>query len=178
MPYRDVSGRWEGFFLQHGLKRPISADIHQEGDHLSGTMSDAETAFESSVSELAMEEGLPPGADEQIVEQVRSLVPGGYRLPVRAETLVPSDSVLDGEVAGDAVRFLKRYQGMSFTGYRIGDTRVGVSGEDQEVQYRGRISPDGNEIEGRWLLANSPAKGLVRTEGGFVLRKVGEPLEN
>jgi hypothetical protein len=125
-----------------------------------------------------MEEGLPPGADEQIVAQVRALCPGGERLPVRAETFVPSQSDLEGEVSGDAVRFLKRYRGTFFTGYRIGELRVGVSGEDQEVQYRGRISPDGTEIEGRWLLPNSPAKGLVRTEGGFVLKRVGEPGHN
>lgn len=178
MTGRDLSGRWEGFVMQHGRRRPITADLRQEGGYLAGTMNDAENLFESSVAELAMEEGLPPGADEQIVEQVRSLCPGGGRLPVRAEVFVPADSDVEGEVVGDAVRFRKRYHGLFFAGYRVGEVRIGVTGEDQEEQYRGRLSPDGTEIEGRWALPNSPAKGLMRIEGGFVLRRVGEPQPN
>jgi hypothetical protein len=175
---RDLSGHWEGFYIQHGRERPVSADLTQDGDHLAGEMRDEELVFETSVAEMAMEEGLPPGADERIVEQVRSLLPGGGALPVHAEVLVPPRADVEGEVAGDAVRFTKTYRGLFFAGYRIGDLRVGVGGEDQEVQYRGRISPDGREIEGRWLLPESAARGLLRPEGGFVLRRVGEPNPN
>ena len=175
---RDLSGHWEGFFTQHGREWPISADLTQSGDYLAGVMRDEELVFETSVAELAMEGGLPPGADEKIVEQVRALLPGSEGLPVRAEVLVPSRADVSGRVAGDAVQFTKTYRGLFFAGYRVGDVRVGYGGEDQEVQYRGRISPDGREIEGRWRLPDSPVRSVIRSEGGFLLRRVGEPQAN
>jgi hypothetical protein len=136
-------------------------------------MQDAYTSFETSVSELAMEEGLPPGADEQIVAHVRSLCPGAAHLPVRAEFLIPPRSVLAGEIRGCVVRFLKRYQGEFFAGYRVGTVRVGVTGLNQEVRYCGILAKDGRQIEGHWEIANAPraAKVLHRTEGTFVLRR-------
>lgn len=171
MSGRDLSGRWAGYYSQRGHKRPITAEIEQEGEHLVGRMSDELTAFETSVSEMAMEEGLPPGADERIVEQVRTLCPWALTEEVRAEVELPSDSVLEGEVQGDAVRFRKTYQGPFFTGYRVGDVRIGIAGEDQQVHYRGLISADGRVIEGQWLLPGVPENGLVRSEGVFVLRR-------
>ena len=82
-------------------------------------------------------------------------------------------------VSGDTVRFLKTYQGPFFAGYRVGDVRVGIAGQDQEVHYRGLLSADGTEIEGRWLLPGVPGQGLVRTEGGFVLhREPGDAQDN
>jgi hypothetical protein len=120
-----------------------------------------------------MEEGLPPGADEQIVAHVRSLCPGAGHLPVRAEFLIPPNSVLAGEIRGRVVRFVKRYQGEFFAGYRVGTVRVGVTGLNQEVRYRGILSKAGTQIEGHWEIANVPrvAKLLHRTEGMFVLRR-------
>lgn len=175
---QDLSGHWEGYFTQHGRDWPILAELVQDGEHLAGIMNDQEQVFETSVAELAMEEGLPPGADEQIIERVRALVPDAERLPIRAEVLVPSRADVAGEVAGDLVRFTKTYRGLFFAGYRVGHVRVGVGGEDQEVQYRGRISPDGRRIEGRWRLPDSPVKALLRPEGGFVLRRIGVPSPN
>jgi hypothetical protein len=171
MPSRDLSGVWRGYYTQHGQMRPICAVFEQDGGHLSGRMNDEVTGYELPVSEMCMEEGLPPGTDERIVEQVRELLPGARYEPVMAEVELPADSLLDGEVDGDAVRFLKVYQGRYFTGYRVGSLRVGIFGEGQEVHYRGLLSPEGNEIEGQWLLHGVPEKGMVRTEGAFVLRR-------
>lgn len=177
---RDLSGRWAGFYTQHDRQRPITATFVQEGDRLVGRMNDDFTGFETSVSELALEECLPPGADEQIVEKVRSLCPGTENLPVRAEVRLPSESDVEGEVTGHAVRFLKTLRGPYFAGYRVGDFRVGVTGEDPEFQYRGVLSPDGTRIEGRWVLPDPPAQHVLptRAEGDFVLRRVGETSAN
>jgi len=169
----DLSGHWTGYYTQHDHRRPISADLSQDGDRLSGLMNDACTAFESSISELVMEEGLPPGTDEQLVEHLRSAFPDAPPGPVRAEVRLPSTSVLEGEVNGRSVQFLKTYQGQHFKGFRIGDTRLGQLGTEQEVIYRGRVSADGSEIEGRWQIPGDPSLALPmsRTQGGFVLRR-------
>lgn len=170
----NLTGRWVGYYTQRGHERPISAEWSQDGERLVGTMNDAETTIESSVSDAAMEAGLPPGADEAIVAQVRSIAPAFSMLPVRAELIIPADSEVDGEVADGAVRFLKRYRGPFFTGYRLGDSvRVGVTGENPEVFFGGRLSADGDCIEGRWRLPTS-GNPLMRNEGEFVLRRQHE----
>jgi hypothetical protein len=171
----DLSGRWVGFYTQRGHERPMSAEWSQDGARLVGRMNDAETTFEASVSEVAMEAGLPPGADESIVAQVRSMAPTLSVLPVRAELIIPAESEVDGEVSGGAVRFCKRYRGPFFAGYRLGDAmRVGVTGQDQEVYFGGRLSPDGQRIEGRWRLPPAARNPLLRGEGEFVLRRLHE----
>jgi hypothetical protein len=151
-------------------------ELSQEGDVILGRMDDASTSFESSVSELVMAEGLPPGADEQIVAHVRSMCPDSDHLPVRAEVRRPKTSVVAGEVTGRSVWFLKRYQGPFFAGYRVGDLRVGVTGEDQEVRFQGVVSDDGTQIEGRWRIPDPPriARWVQRTEGSFLLRREGD----
>jgi len=175
MSARDLSGFWTGFYTQHGHRRPISAEIEQDGEQIVGRMSDALTEFDRPIAEMAMEEGLPPGADERIVEQVRTVCPWALTEEVRAEVELPAESVLEGEVVGDAVRFLKTYQGPFFAGYRVGDVRVGITGHDQKVHYRGLLSPDGSRIEGQWLLPGVPESGVIRSEGGFVLRRGRDP---
>jgi hypothetical protein len=176
----DLSGRWVGFYTQRGHEWPMSAEWSQDGDRLVGTMNDAETAFEASVAEVALDAGLAPGADESIVAQVRAMAPTVEVLPVRAELIIPAESEVKGEVAGGAVRFRKRYRGPFFAGYRLGDVlRVGITGQDQEVDFGGRLSPDGDRIEGRWRLPAAARNPLLRGEGEFVLRRLpGGQSEN
>ena len=177
MPTRDLSGRWRGFYSQHGHKRPISAVIQQDGEAISGQMNDELTEFGAPIAEMAMEEGLPPGADEQIVEQVDPLPlgvdregPGGGGSPSR---------LLAGRRGRRRRRsVLKTYQGPFFAGYRVGDVRVGIAGQDQEVHYRGLLNADGDEIEGQWLLTGEPKQGIVRTEGRFLLRREGSGVDD
>jgi hypothetical protein len=173
MDRHDLTGHWDGYYIQLDKRRSISADLDQRGDHLSGMMNDDCTRIEATVAELALAEGLPPGADEAIVEHLRSLVPDAPDVPIRAEVCLPPKSTLDGEVAGRVVRFRKTYQGQHFTGYRIGDVRVGSLGQGQEVDYWGQLSADGTEIEGHWRLPGDPDRGLSRRLGGsFFLRRL------
>jgi hypothetical protein len=91
--------------------------------------------------------------------------------PVRYVSRLPPASVLEGQVRGPAVSFLKRYQGDSFGGYRVGDQLVGMRRTGHGVHYEGRLSPDGNAIEGRWWI--DPTGPGRRTEGLFTLRRHG-----
>jgi hypothetical protein len=176
----DLTGRWVGFYSQHDEERPITVEIDQAGDRIRGTMRDGRTAFRMPLSELAMFEGLPPGADERITESLRNAYPDAPPEPIEAEVQLPPLSTVEGEVdpKGRAIRFLKTYQGTLFAGYRIGEVRLGVLGADQEVQFQGRLSPDGHEIEGHWRLPGPPHPlWLATTEGGFFLRRDADDLD-
>jgi hypothetical protein len=165
----DLTGRWIGHYFQHGQAHPIVADLLQDGERLTGSMRDGQTDHEYSVSEIALEEGLPPGADELIVESLRQVVPDVPSGQIRYISHLPSDAILEGRCLGRIVSFLKTYQGISFGGYRVGDKLIGVEMEGQAVHYEGRLSADGRAIEGRWWIDADPEAGTQRTEGDFEL---------
>jgi hypothetical protein len=174
----NVTGRWEGFYTQHEEQRPIAAQLTQQGARLTGEMVDGWTEIESSISEVAVREGLPPGADEQIVAKIRADHPEAPLGSVFAETQLPPHSLLEGEVEGRNVRFLKTYQGEHFAGFRIGTMRLRWKVDGHRVQYQGIVSPDGTQIEGHWRIQGGadPAKHAIRTEGGFLLRRTAAAI--
>ena len=167
----NLTGHWTGAYVQHEQSRPISARIEQEGLVVIGTMSDQVTDFESSVSEIAMREALPPGADEEIVEQIRKLCPEAPLEPVKVMFHLPEDSDLEGEVNGQEVSLLKRYRGQHFAGYRVGHIRIGALGEGQQVAYRGRLNLEMTEIRGSWEVLGDDLSPFHRAHGDFVLRR-------
>jgi hypothetical protein len=113
-----LTGRWLGHYLQRGQKYPITADLVQAGQRLSGSMHDGHPDRECSLFEAACEDGLAPGADEQIEARLRAMVPDAPAGPVRRVSHLPAASVLEGVRRGQAVSFLKTYQGASFGGYK------------------------------------------------------------
>ena len=166
----DLTGRWAGHYWQRGRAHPITAELTQAGERLTGTMRDAETEFEKSVFEAAAEAGLPPGADEQIVAGLREMLPDA-RGPVRSTTRLPATSVLEGDVRGRTVSFRKTYQGEHFAGFRVGDREVGVVLEGHVVHYRGQVNDAGTAVEGQWWIDPPPGRGGRRAEGTFTLRR-------
>jgi hypothetical protein len=171
-PAVNLTGRWVGHYLQRDQQRPIMADLVQTGRCLSGTMRDGHLEGDCSVFEAAFHAGLPPGADEQIVAQIRALVPDARSGPVRCVHQLPPDSVLEGWCDGRTVYFLKTYQGISFSGYQVGDRRLGVEKADHAVHYEGQLSPDGLRIEGRWSIDPDPYLRTRRMEGLFTLSRL------
>jgi hypothetical protein len=167
----NVTGHWNGFYSQYDRSHPISADLVQSGDRLTGQMRDEETDSDCSLSEMATRAGLPPGADEQILARLRDMVPDSSGKPVRYASHLPPTSRLEGQVRGQSISFIKKYQGVSFSGFRVGDRLVGVENRAHAVHYQGRLSDDGTEIEGQWWIEADRQHGTVRTEGRFVLRR-------
>src|SRR5262249_11903499 len=107
----NLTGRWVGYYVQGGHERPISADLVQDGADVSGSMRDVQPDRECSLFEGAVEAGLPPGADEQIDEKLRSMVPDAGSAPIRWVSHLPEDSVLKGSCEGEMVTFTKAYMG-------------------------------------------------------------------
>jgi hypothetical protein len=167
----DLTGWWDGSYYQHDRAHPISAELVQTGEHLTGSMRDEETDASSSVFDVAFEAGLPPGADEQIVARLREAFPDAPATPIRYLTHLPSESALEGSIRGSSLSFLKTYQGTHYGGFAIGDRLVGHLTENHAVHYRGELSADGSEIEGRWWIDPPPESRERRTEGSFTLRR-------
>ncbi len=169
-----LTGRWVGHYVQRDQTRGISARFYQSGEELSGWMRDAQTVFEQSVFEMAVDGGLPPGEDERILAQLRQQFPEEGAAPVRAVNSLPEASVLSGHVRGAAVYFLKTYQGEAFSGCQVGRRRVGVSVSNHHVHYAGKLSDDGNALEGTWWIDAQAEHGGRRAEGIFLLRREDE----
>src|SRR4051794_34753277 len=167
----NLTGRWEGHYYQHDRPSPISAELTQAGEQLTGSMRDGVTDTSSSVFDVAFEAGLPPGADERIVARIREAFPDAPATPIRYLTHLPPGSALEGWVRGDSLYFLKTYRGVHYSGYEIGDRLVGHRTDCHAVHYSGKLSPDGSEIEGRWWIDPPPGSGERRTEGSFTLRR-------
>ena len=169
----NLSGRWAGHYYQHNGPHPISLDIVQDGERLSGSMWDGDTEKEVSVFEAAAEAGLPPGADEQIVAQLGAMFPETRADSIRHVAHLPSQSSIEGWVRGDSVYFLKTYLGAHVSGFKIGERIVGQRIENHCVHYQGRLNEEGNGLEGRWWIEAQAGKGIARNEGSFELRRGG-----
>jgi hypothetical protein len=167
----NLTGRWTGHYQQHDQQHPITARFTQAGNRLSGSMRDDQPEDEYSLFDLAARAGLPPGADEQIEAKLRELVPEAPAVPIRWVSRLPAESVLEGRCDGQAVSFVKSYQGTSFGGYKLGEQFVGVQKAGHAVHYEGRLSPDGSVIEGRWWIDADSESGGRRLEGSFSLRR-------
>jgi hypothetical protein len=170
-PPITLTGQWVGEYVQHDRPYPITADLVQDGERLTGSMCDGHPDRDTSVYEMASQAGLPPGEDEQIVARLRELVPDAAGGPVRYVSHLPAESLLDGRVDGPTVSFRKTYQGLSFGGFRVGDKFVGHERASHAVQYQGQLSPDRAEIHGRWWIDADPDHGTGRSDGFFTLRR-------
>jgi hypothetical protein len=123
---------------------------------------------------VAVEAGLPPGADEQIDANLRTMIPDAPAGSIRYVTHLPPESHLQGRCDERDVSFVKTYTGTSFSGYKVGDKIVGEQRDGHAVHYEGKLSSDGLEIEGRWWIDADPELGTRRTEGLFLLRRQSE----
>jgi hypothetical protein len=173
-PSVELTGRWVGHYLQRGQQFPITADLKQVGQRVSGSMHDGRPDRECSTFEAACDAGLPPGADEQIEAKLREAVPDAAAGPIRYVSHLPTASALEGRCSGKTVYFVKTYQGTSFGGYKVGDKLVGVQKDGHAVHYEGYLSSDGLVIEGRWWIDADQEYAPRRSEGLFTLRRSEE----
>jgi hypothetical protein len=67
----------------------------------------------------------------------------------RYPTHFPPDSDLQGWVQSTQVYFRKTHQGTHYGGYQVGDNLVGFQTVAHVVHYGGRVSSNGEEIEGK-----------------------------
>jgi hypothetical protein len=169
--FQNLTGRWIGQYEQRGKEYPISAEFVQDGENLTGVMRDGQPDRDCSLFEATVEAGLPPGADEQIDANIRAMNPDAPSAPIRTLSHVHPVSRLVGRCEGQIISFVKSYMGSSFHGYKIGDKIVGQETEGHEVQYSGRLSADGLEVEGFWWIDADLGRAWPRADGLFSLRR-------
>jgi hypothetical protein len=167
----NLTGAWVGSYFLHDRAHPIRAELVQEGERLTGSMKDGETDRSASLFEVAAESGMAPGEDEQITERLRAILPDAPTEPIQYVWHLPQHSVLAGWVRGATVYFVKTYRGIHYGGYQIGNVIVGHQTEDHAVQYRGKLSPGRDEIEGTWWIDESGEPVGRRSGGSFVLQR-------
>ena len=167
----NLTGRWIGHYDQRGKEYPVSADLVQDGVNLAGSMRDGQPDRDCSLFEATVEAGLPPGADEQIDANLRAMIPDAPATAIRSLSHLPPDSQLAGRCEGRLVTFVKSYIGHTFSGFKVGNRIVGMEAEGHAVQYQGKLSSDGLQIEGRWWIDADPKLGTTRNDGYFALRR-------
>ncbi len=173
-----LTARWTGHYLQRGKEFPITADILEASERLSGFMYDGQPDRAYSVSEAIAEAGRSTETEEEIEAKLREMVPDAPDGPIRYVSHLPPNSTLQGRRTGQTVYLLKSYQGTSFGGYQVGDQLVGIQKGGHQVHYEGQLSPDGLILEGRWWIDPDPALGTPGSEGLFHLHRLeaGESL--
>ncbi len=154
----DVSGSWVGHYEQAGGRHGISMHVAQRGQSFVGRMRDVDTLLASRGLLQAH------SADD---ESKRPVVLG------EAEVLstLPEHSIVEGEVAGRIVTFVKRYQGTSSATVRVGDQpSIDFELPGHDVHYHGTLDPGGTELAGHWTIPALAGDGSQRDR--FVLRRV------
>lgn len=167
----DLSGRWIGHYEHDDVEFPISVELLQTGDRISGFMRDDEPDEEYTVYDPSSAVRNTRKDDEPIDRKLLALIPQAGLQPIHWVSHLPPDSILLGKLTGRTVSFVKTYQGISFQGYRIGDKYFGEESPGRSVDYEGQVSLDGLRIQGNWWIESNPAIGTPRVEGRFSLRR-------
>lgn len=151
----QLTGTWSGYYEQSGCRHGISMQVVQRGQSFVGAMRDEDTVL----------------ASRELV-RTRSGNGDATELVGEAEVLstLPERSIVEGEVTGRTVAFVKQYQGTSTTSIRVGNRKtVSIEVPGHQVFYRGAVDASGDEVAGTWSI---PARSNGRSQRGrFMLRR-------
>ena len=157
--HADLSGDWEGHYVQDGRTHGITMRVAQRDQSFVGEMRDADTLLAGSqkLDRAAM------GGDtmaERLFGEIEIL----------AE--LPERSIVEGEVQGRVVTFTKTYQGPTHTSVRLaGKTEIVLQVTGHAVRYLGTVATDGRELAGHWSI--EPKDGSPRLRDRYLLRRGG-----
>ncbi len=153
----DLTGDWEGHYVQDRGRHGISMRVVQRGQSFVGAMRDADTLL-SSRQELHA----PAGDDGKHPEPLGE---------VEVLSAVPEHSTIEGEVEGRVVTFVKSYRGNSSTSvWGPGGAKVHVETPGHQVNYRGTLDVRGDEFAGHWSIPSPDGDKPLRDR--FLLRRV------
>lgn len=135
----DLTGTWEGHFVQNGRRHGISMRVVQRGQSFVGAMRDVDTLMVSH--ERLHTAGGDGDKDTELVGEAEVL------------SSLPEHSSIEGEVENRLVTFVKHYQGTTSTSiWMPGKPHVTFEVPGHDVHYRGMLSLDGNTIAGMWRI--------------------------
>jgi hypothetical protein len=148
----DLTGDWQGHYVQDKGQHGISMRVVQRGGSFVGRMRDVDTL-------LASRQELRAPTD-------------GAELLGEADVLstLPEHSTVEGELDGRVVAFVKSYHGKSTTTVSVNGRTMNFTAPGHAVQYRGTLAADGDEIAGHWTI-DAPDGGKPLRDR-FLLRRV------
>jgi hypothetical protein len=172
----NLTGRWVGFYRYRSAELgmfPITAQIRQEGNRISGEMYDQITErSESLLHQLdLMGDDISPGRRARLQRIMEQLGTG----EIVVNSRLPDTSDLDGTLAGGLLRFTKSYRGSHTYNWSVGGRIVGAGERPQhKVYYSGRYDEEGRSIAGEWRIRKRGLLGRFlppSARGAFELYK-------
>ena len=139
----DLTGTWQGFYEQGGTRHPIEMRVRHRGRVLHGTMRDTDTLLMSSLE----------GAE---AEQLRGMLDYEGEESPQMITSLPATSTVAGEVAGEAITFVKRYDGAQQSEVWVEDMHVTIEVRDHVVLFGGQLEEDAQVMRGEWWVEQLP----------------------
>ncbi len=150
MTNHDLGGDWEGHYVQDGRKHGITMRLAQRGQSFVGSMRDADTLLAGTQT-----------LDREVFGDDTMAARLLGEVEILAE--LPERSVVEGEVHGRVVNFMKTYQGPTHTSVRLaGKGEMVFEMTGHAVRYLGTLSTDGAEITGHWTIEPKDGARLMR----------------
>lgn len=157
MTNHDLGGDWEGHYVQDGRKHGITMRVAQRGQSFVGSMRDVDTLLAGTQT-----------LDREVFGEDTMAARLLGEVEILAE--LPEHSVVEGEVHGRVVNFMKTYQGPTHTSVRLaGKGEMVFEMTGHAVRYLGTLSTDGAEIAGHWTIEPKDGARLMRDR--FTLRR-------
>ena len=161
----DLTGRWVGFY-RHRWEQlgtfPIHADIHQDGDRISGEMYDQITDRSNLLDRLyeVCREDIPLIQRQRVEAAIERF---GTEAVVVSSRL-PETSDITGKVFGGMVEFTKAYRGSCEVNWSVEGKEVGsVERKRHNVHYSGHMDRERRYIAGEWVIRRSGLLGRFLT---------------
>jgi hypothetical protein len=150
----NLTGRWVGFYRYRSVELgtfPITAQIRQEGNRITGEMYDQITERSESLERQLemMGDDISPGLKARLQQQIAQLGTG----EIVVNSRLPDTSDIEGTVAGGLLRFTKSYRGSHTYYWSVGGRIVGAGERPHhKVYYSGRYDGEGRSIAGEWRI--------------------------
>lgn len=179
-----LDGEWVGFYVDPRLTRlspegeveaftfPIQVVLRQNGDYLEGEMDDLGDDLEMRFRDYFDVSSCTyaPASRQKALSFLASYPDARICFTGKAASL------LEGEVRGARVEFVKRYREPPSYVWKYGGRSVNGRAESSEsVYYRGYLSRDGRSLAGFWRTHPTAREDLwesVPLEGPFELTRV------
>lgn len=172
----NMTGRWVGFYRYRSEELgffPITAEIRQEGNRITGEMYDQITELSDRLDRKLelMGDDIPPALRARLQRNMAQLGTGEIVMNSR----LPDTSDIEGMIDGGLVRFTKSYRGSHTYNWSVGGRIIGAGERPHHrVYYSGRFDGEGRSIAGEWLIRMTGLLGRFlppSARGGFELYK-------
>lgn len=152
MPSFDLTGTWQGYYLQGGGRHGITMRVVQRGQSFVGHMHDSSTILAGST---------------------RMQTDGDTSTEVELLSTLPADSTVEGEVEGHRVVFVKNYRGKATTSVFVPDRGpMQFEFPGHQVKYVGTLDGAGRILHGHWSIPGPVGSKLQRDQ--FELRRTDD----